>query len=165
MATNALDLVSSQELEDRLTRLGWVVTAQGCWEWSRSSTAAGYGILRIKGKTILAHRASHELWVGPIPDAYYVCHSCDNPPCMNPSHLFTGTPSENNLDASSKGKNIRSLNPGSRLTDDQVRDIRRHLKAGVVQRRLAEKYGVSPQTITNIKQGKQWTTLDKEDVK
>lgn len=155
MATNALSLVSTAELEHRLVRLGWVVADSGCWEWSRASTKAGYGVLRIKGKTILAHRASHELWVGPIPENHYVCHRCDNPPCMNPEHLFVGTPSENSYDASAKGRH--SANP--RLSAEDVRAIRDELGQGIVQRRIAERYGVCPQTITNIKTGRQWSTL------
>ena len=84
----------------------YVVTTSGCWEWSRSRTAAGYGKMTRDGRGgwMLAHRASYEHFVGPIPQGLVVMHMCDNPPCINPEHLRVGTTAENLADMRAKGR-------------------------------------------------------------
>lgn len=74
----------------------------GCWSWNKSRNARGYGQIAIKKVCKLAHRISYEVYVGPIPDGHGVLHRCDNPPCVNPSHLFTGDQKVNLQDMSKK---------------------------------------------------------------
>lgn len=77
----------------------------GCWEWTANRNNRGYGLFAVsRGQTRSAHRVSYEMANGPIPDGLYVCHSCDNPPCVRPSHLWLGTNSQNMLDAVKKGR-------------------------------------------------------------
>lgn len=88
---------------DRL-RSKLVETEAGCLEFIGWTDARGYGRFKVAGKMVKPHRVAYELWVGPIPDGLFVCHHCDNPPCCNPEHLFTGGPIENMQDMWAKGR-------------------------------------------------------------
>lgn len=84
----------------------------GCWLWRGPYGHGGYGSgsdPRTR-RARQAHRMSHEVFNGPIPDGMYVCHTCDCPPCVNPEHLWTGTPKENVRDMMAKGRHV----PGQR---------------------------------------------------
>lgn len=83
----------------------------GCWEWKASTKAARsagktfhYGQIRVGRREASAHRTCWELCFGPIPDGIFVCHACDNPKCVRPSHLFLGTPRDNIQDMIAKGR-------------------------------------------------------------
>jgi hypothetical protein len=77
----------------------------GCWAWQGNKIPGDYGVLKIDGKRILAHRLSWQLQNGLIPPGMFVCHKCDNPSCINPDHLFIGTQKDNMEDCKSKGRN------------------------------------------------------------
>jgi hypothetical protein len=86
-----------------------VVKTDGCWEWSGCRHPRGYGLARYMGKTVVTHRIAWMLERGAIPGGMVICHKCDNPPCVNPDHLFIGTQADNNRDRHQKGrtKNIK----------------------------------------------------------
>lgn len=78
--------------------------SDGCWPWIKSRQPYGYGRFNYQGKQVQAHRVAWILTNGPIPDDLCVLHSCDNPPCCNPDHLFLGTKGDNNRDCIRKGR-------------------------------------------------------------
>lgn len=132
-----------------------------CWLWIGGTQEDGYGRIGVGGRTnkkIAAHRLSWELRNGPIPDGLHCLHSCDNPPCVNPKHLFLGTNLENMRDRDRKGRCKATGIPGAhaKLSQDQVIEIRKRLDT---QGNLARKYGVSKGAISSIWSGKNWKHL------
>lgn len=75
-----------------------------CIEWWGTRDSNGYGVVKRKGRMVKAHRMVWEECFGPIPKGLFICHHCDNPPCVNPLHLFPGTAADNNRDMMEKGR-------------------------------------------------------------
>jgi len=132
----------------------WPKVAQhsgACWLWCGAKNGKGYGMLSLQnGRKLIASRVSWILNQGPIPDGMLVCHRCDTPPCVNPDHLFLGTPADNARDCASKGRG------GLKLTPAQVIAIRSS-QAGQID--LALQYGVDKSTIRNIRRRTAWRHL------
>lgn len=133
----------------------------GCWEWTKSLTDKGYGQHGIGGKMMRAHRIAYALEIGPIPSGYFVCHKCDNPKCVNPAHLWTGTCRDNMNDMLSKGRGTLFpsgvANASSKLTMPQAIEIRGKYSYGKIgHRRLAREYGVTRVTIQQIIKMETW---------
>ena len=131
----------------------------GCWLWTAATYPDGYGTFFVKGSNFCAHRLSWELLFGSIPEGLCVCHRCDNPPCVNPEHLFLGTREENNHDRHRKGRTNASRgedNKWAKLTKDGALFIKRSHERGVD---LAKKFGVSSTTISKVRSGKVWARV------
>lgn len=118
-----------------------------CIVWTKyiSWETGGYGIRQYKGRLWKAHRAAWDETYGPIPEGMRVLHKCDNPPCINPEHLFLGTQGDNVIDMAAKGRHGKST-----LTNQQVQEIRERRAQGEKGRALAAEYGVAPSTISRI---------------
>lgn len=127
-------------------------TPGGCMEWTAGTHGHGYGQVRSEGKTAYAHRLVWELTHGPLPRGRYVCHRCDNPPCINPEHLFLGDHEANMADAASKG----IVTGGTKLTPAGVRNMREWYRHGRSKRRIARDYGLSWSTVHRAISGKTW---------
>jgi hypothetical protein len=132
--------------------------AGGCWTWTFGKYAAGYGTFMYLGKSRLAHRIAYELSVGPIPEGLEVCHSCDNRACVNPSHLFTGTQTDNVKDCVTKGRTCQGeKRKDAKLTGVQVREIRnRYATSCISQRELALEYDITQAVISRVIHRKTW---------
>lgn len=129
----------------------FVAKGEGCWAWiGYTNGPAGYGMLCVGGRLVLAHRYSYELHNGPIGDGLFVCHSCDNPICCRPDHLFLGTCAENVRDMVSKGRGRKSS-----LSSEQMQAIReRYARGGVSMAALGREVGLSAQSICDIVNGR-----------
>lgn len=125
----------------------------GCIEWQRGQKC-GYGAVFVNGRQEAAHRVSYRLNIGPIPRCLFVCHRCDNRPCINPEHLFLGTAKDNNVDAANKGRTARGeKNSRAKLTEKDVLAIR---EMSGSQAQIAKTFGVSQSNIFYIKSRRSW---------
>jgi len=136
-----------------------------CWPWLGCKDRWGYGLVSDRRTCNLAHRAAYEHFVGPIPAGLCVLHRCDNPACVNPSHLWVGTVADNNLDMVSKGRHRfgieTALQPGekhyaARLKVADILEIRRRSAAGESRIALAAVFGVHPTHIKDIDLRRKW---------
>lgn len=126
--------------------------ASGCWVFTGSKNKQGYGMISAYGRHVLAHRLSYSEFIGEIPDGNVVCHKCDNPSCVNPEHLFTGTQKDNVSDMFKKGRQANfsgSLSGKSKLTDKQV-DLIREIRNGMSTMQISKLMGVHQTTIQRI---------------
>lgn len=149
-------LVIAPEVQETIRDRFMAKVAKGddCWEWIGNRTAGGRGVMRINKVVYYAYRVAYVLEVGPLPAGMCVCHSCDNPSCVRPDHLFLGTHADNMRDMAAKGRAGRVRIEGERhhnahTSDADVRRAREMYAAGgISQKALAELFGVTQTTIS-----------------
>lgn len=154
-----------------------------CWPWTGGRYSTGYGRMSMGRKKTGAHRLAWAIANGPIPDGLVICHTCDNPPCCNPAHLWAGTNQDNTADRVAKGRSAHgekawaknpvrgddhwtrreperacrgALNGKALITEDDVRAIRARHAAGERLQAIADDYRLTKQAIWLIVKRKNW---------
>lgn len=134
-----------------------VEVTDGCWEWKAAKKGVGYGAFYFLGALRGAHRVSLYLFKGmPIDTNLDAMHSCDNPSCVNPSHLSYGTRGENMRDAASKGRTVNvndwrgTKNPKSKLTNESRKELEKRILNGDRTKQIAEEFGLSTVRVQQI---------------
>ncbi len=130
----------------------------GCWIVCshKSRARGGYSIFNRDGKKWMIHRWIYQKYHGEIPKGILVCHTCDNPSCINPDHLFIGTHRDNLIDAYQKGRLADQKgenNKHSKLTIKQIGEIR---KAKMSQKEISKKYKICQSNVSRIKTRSRW---------
>ena len=145
------DYIPPDDLAERFWSKVSGPTDTGCLEFTGCRNKQGYGNILdgTVGKVVKAHRLSAKWYLFPFQPDKKVLHACDNPPCVNPAHLFQGTQKHNMQDAARKGRlgksaQIGTKNPMAKLTNEQVLSIREEQETC---QKVAKKYGVSPMTV------------------
>lgn len=134
-----------------------------CWPWlAGKRSGKGYGTFKFESfKTVAASRMAYALWWRQDPGPLVVMHTCDNPACCNPAHLVLGTVADNSADMVAKGRwrgrdSSGTKNPMARLTEDDVREIKRRIAAGHKNTHIGADYGVTHSLISAIRRGLIW---------
>lgn len=142
----------------------FVQKTDGCWLWTGAQfNERGYGAFQVAHKkTVRAHRYAYQISNGSIPHGMFVCHSCDNPRCVNPAHLWLGTAQDNVTDKVLKGRSPLGEATGvAKLTPTMVIAIRSSA-AGTPRKTLAARFGVTVHTISAVKRNLVWKHIPQE---
>lgn len=132
-----------------------------CWEWQGTRTPQEYGAFSVNGISYVAHRVSWMLANGADPGSFVVRHRCDNPPCVNPSHLLTGTNLENIHDKLERGRQaVGERFSFAKLTAAAVREIRLAASRGEKHADIAIRFGVCEATIQHVARRRTWKHVD-----
>ena len=150
--------------EEYIARFWACVDRSGdCWLWTGSRLPRGYGRFYPKNKVALyAHRVSWEVANGmAVPDGLHICHTCDNPSCVRPGHLFAGTRSDNMQDAKGKGRLRHPVlrgerHPSAKLTESAVVEIRLAAAGGESRSSIAARHGVTKALVNQVVWRKAW---------
>jgi hypothetical protein len=137
------------------------IDINGCWIWKRSKNNKGYGHPGFKGKPILAHRLSYLTFIGEIPNNLFVLHTCDNPTCVNPKHLFLGTQEDNMKDMVNKNRqsskvNKKEVNEIRTLYSVELAERAKGKGIQLTQKELGKRFRVSGRQISDIINNKTW---------
>jgi len=118
----------------------------GCRLWTGAKNAAGYGNMLFRGRNVGTHRVAFEVFTGASPLGMYVCHRCDQPSCIEPGHLFSGTAADNSRDMFDKQR----FKPNIRIPESDVQAIRGARRAGESLKSIANRFGVSEASVSLI---------------
>jgi hypothetical protein len=140
----------------------YVTKTKTCWLWNRCVSDQGYGKTSLDGQLWLAHRLSWTFKHGPVPEGMCICHRCDVPACVRPSHLFLGTHADNTADMIRKGREslkhpiYGERNGLAKLTEANIIEIRRRYTCRKGVAKLAQEFGIRPESLWRIANRKAW---------
>src|SRR3990167_3442392 len=170
-----LQLITSVQFPPHTVSRFWskIKKTSTCWLWTGFLNDAGYGIISIGCVLIRAHRFSWELHFSPIPDGLLVCHHCDNPPCVNPAHLFLGTKRDNARDMVAKGRHVvGGTHCGSdgkwkhgtdhwraKMNEANIEELRNLRAHGWSLLALGQRFGITIGAVSMIANHKRWKHL------
>jgi hypothetical protein len=154
-----------------------VQKTNGCWLWIGATLPKGYGYWHVAGRRVYAHRYVWTITFGKIPESLFVCHHCDTPSCVRPSHLFVGTAKDNMTDMWRKGRGPTGARHGSqthpesiprgqrifgvKLTEDIVRSLREEYAVGGISiTRLAAKWNLSRSLVAHVIMREAWKYVE-----
>lgn len=158
---------SRTPITERFGRYVYLSLNTGCWEWRGAKNEHGYGVIGKEGGkrsgNIKAHRLSYQIFRhANLAREEFICHRCDNPPCVNPDHLFVGTQRDNVADMISKGRNSKppvrygEANNKAKLTEESVLKIRKLFAQGLSSPKIARLFSVTKPAILAIINHKTW---------
>lgn len=155
------NVLRAKAIEERFwSKVGEHSNPDECWNWIASINGGGYGKIFYNGKHVDSHRMAWILTYGEIPEGLQVCHTCDNRKCVNPNHLFLGTPLDNMVDKQNKGRAKAPQGEKQnkhKLTDQQVQYIREmHNLNKLDARAAASQMGVGLNTIRRVIKRETW---------
>lgn len=164
-AVHCIGSIPEKIMDDKTLQRFWskVQKSDGCWEWQAALGHFGYGMFQYKDKNVGAHRFAYEATKGPIPTGKFVCHSCDNRRCVNPDHLWVGTPADNTKDRDAKGRHWTyghrgETNTNAKLDWEKVESIRSLYVTGKYSHRdLSAMFGVSCGAVSCVLENRTWT--------
>jgi hypothetical protein len=161
-----MDEITRKRFEDKFIKKD----EKSCWIWVGASCGKyiKYGSFRINGTTDKPHRIMYRIHKGQIPEGLWICHTCDNSLCINPNHLFLGTPADNAHDRDKKGRQVAMKGEEhgmSKLTQKSIIEIKASMHRFItayhkLEINLAKKYGVTKTTIRDVRRGKTWKWFD-----
>lgn len=169
----AEELFSVNLTEQDIRRFwSYVEKTDGCWWWKNKPSSSGYGTFGVRKRYIMAHRLSYFMAKGAFPDLLCICHTCDNPLCVRPDHLWVGTDAANIADRDQKGRTCKGnihhwhtnpaqffgeRNPAAKLTPEQMLQLRHDREIlGMSYPKLGAKYGISFAQAYRIVQRTSW---------
>jgi hypothetical protein len=142
---------SSTSVSDRM-QSKYQILPNGCWMWLGNKNSAGYPMIWLNGKSVRAHRVMFSINNGGLSDDLVVCHTCDNPSCVNPDHLFSGSRDDNNKDCKNKKRNAFGMKNGhAKISAEQIKEIRLDSRT---QSEIALSYGINQSHVSRIKSDK-----------
>lgn len=140
--------------------LNAVEKTETCWVWTKGKLAGGYGQVVVDKQKWTAHRLFYSVYKGPIPEGKLICHTCDNPSCVNPEHLYCGTHTENNRDTYTRDRMPIRHGDAAINVVKLSREAALEIKySALTSKELAQKHQIHQSQVSRIRNGHTWKNI------